>query len=193
MSRSGLRALVVAACLVSTTAMAAEFVSFTAPGAKSTQAVAINDSGTVVGFYSVHGKRAGFLRAPDGTITTFTIAGLKDVIPAAINAAGWIAGYSGAEQSFVRKPDGSVETFQIDGARYTTATAINANGYISGTYSNADNSSGSFLRAPDGTLSLVSASDDRETSVYGLNDATRWWARSASASRCKVSCSMAQP
>ncbi|MEI9929744.1 MAG: hypothetical protein WDM89_04050 [Rhizomicrobium sp.] len=171
MARSELSALFVAACFVSSTAMAAQFTSFSVPGAKNTIAVAINASGVVTGSYSVHGdKQAGFFRTPDGTITTFAVPGFKSTDPAAINDAGWIVGYSGAEKSFVRKPDGSVETFQIDGAVYTTATAINAAGYVSGTFSNADHSSGSFLRAPDGTLTVVSVSNDEETSVYGLND-----------------------
>lgn len=171
MFRSGLSVLLAAACLVSSAAMAGQFTGFTVPGAKNTQATAINASGAVTGFYSLTAnKQAGFLRAPDGTITTFSAAGLKSTVAEAINDSGWVAGYSGAEQSFVRKPDGSFEIFQIEGARYTTATAINAQGYVSGTFSNADNSSGSFLRAPDGTLTIVSASGDAATSVYGLND-----------------------
>jgi hypothetical protein len=172
MSRSGLSALLLAACLVSSAAIAGQFTSFTVPGAKNTEAVAINASGTVTGFYSLRaGKQAGFLRAPGGTITTFSVPGFRSTVPTAINDAGWVAGYSGKEQSFVRKPDGSVETFQVDGARYTTAIAINAAGAVAGTYSNADNSGGSFLRAPDGTLTIVSASGSQTTSVYGLNDA----------------------
>ncbi len=172
MSRSCLSALLVAACLVSGAATAGQFTSFKVPGAKDTQAAAINASGTVAGFYSLTAKKeAGFLRTPDGAIATFSAPGLKSTIPQAINDAGWIAGYSGAKQSFVRKPDGSFDIFQVDGARYTTATAINAQGYVSGTFSNADNSGGSFLRAPDGTLAIVSASSDAATSVYGLNDA----------------------
>jgi hypothetical protein len=172
MSRYGLGALLVAACLASSAAAAGQFTSFTVPGAKNTVATAINASGIVTGFYSstAH-KDGGFVRTPDGTITTFSAPGLKSTTPTAINSAGAITGYSGAEQSFVRNPDGSFEVFQIDGARYTTATAINASGYISGTFSNADNSGGSFLRAPNGTFFIVSASKDAETSVYGLNDA----------------------
>jgi hypothetical protein len=151
--------------------MAAQFTSFSVPGAKNTIAVAINAPGVVTGSYSLHGDRqAGFFRTADGTITTFTVPGFKSTNPTAINDAGSIAGYSDAEKSFVRKPDGSFETFQIDGAAYTTATAINAAGYVSGTFSNADHSGGSFLRAPDGTLTIVSVSNDEETSLYGLND-----------------------
>jgi len=172
MSRYGLGALLVAACLVSSAATAGQFTSFTVPVAKNTVATAINASGAVAGFYSTTAhKDGGFVRTPDGMITTFSAPGLKSTTPTAINDAGTVTGYSGAELSFVRKPDGSFEVFQIDGARYTTATAINAQGYVSGTFSNADNSGGSFLRAPDGTLSIVSASNDAETSVYGLNDA----------------------
>ncbi len=96
---------------------------------------------------------------------------VRSISPTAINDAGWITGYSGDGPAFVRHPDGSFETFAVEGARYTTALAINANGYIAGTYSNADLSSGSFLRrARRHAHCLVSASADKETSVYGLND-----------------------
>lgn len=164
--------LVFAAALIfASAAEAGQFTHITIDGAKGTTAVAINASGAVAGFYTVKREReAGFLRAPDGTVTTFHVPRLKNTIPDAINDSGTIAGYSGEEQSFVRKPDGSFEVFQIDGARWTTATEINAAGYVSGTFSNADHSGGSFLRAPDGTITIVSASADKATSVYGLND-----------------------
>src|ERR1700742_5190437 len=139
MSRSGLCALRVAICLVSSAAAAGHFTTFTVPGATDTQATAINAVGTVTGFYSVHGQKQGFVRATDGTITTFAAPGLADVVPTSINAAGWIAGYAGSGQSFLRYPDGSTQVFHVKGARYTTATTINVSGYISGTYTNADN------------------------------------------------------
>jgi probable HAF family extracellular repeat protein len=164
--------LVFAAALIfAGAAEAGQFTHITIDGAKATTAVAINASGAVVGFYTLaRDKEAGFLRAPDGTITTFRVPKFKNTIPDAVNDNGIIAGYSGEEQSFVRKPDGSIEVFQVEGARWTSATAINAAGYVSGTFSNADHSSGSFLRAPDGTITIVSASQDKATSVYGLND-----------------------
>lgn len=54
----------------------------------------INKSGTAVGNYdTMDGKSGGgFVRAPDGTITTFTVLGAADTLPESINDKGVIAG-----------------------------------------------------------------------------------------------------
>ena len=53
------------------------------PGAAGTQALAINPAGAIVGGYS----DGGFLRAPDGTFTTF------EGTPTSINPAGTMTGF----------------------------------------------------------------------------------------------------
>lgn len=67
--------------------------------------IAINPSGAITGFYasdSVH----GFLRAADGTITTFDPPGSTFTFAAAINPKGEVAGAfidaSGVVHGFVR-------------------------------------------------------------------------------------------
>jgi hypothetical protein len=171
MSRSGLSAMLLAASLVSSAAMAGEFTTFAVPGAKDTVATAINTHATVTGYYTVNGKSEGFVRTADGAITPFSkTTGLDDVVPTSINNSGWIAGYAGSGQSFLRYPD-RVETFQVAGARYTTARAITEDGWIAGTYTNADNTGGSFVRDPVyGDISFVSLSLEKQTSVYGMVD-----------------------
>lgn len=59
----------------------------------STQAMAINTAGTVVGISSLGTFASrGFIRAPDGQITSFNVPGMATATATAINDAGMIAG-----------------------------------------------------------------------------------------------------
>src|SRR6266496_2195431 len=67
----------------------------------------------------------GFLRAPDGTITTFDVPGagtgpFQGTLPLGINEAGTIEGFyldsSDVNHGFVRASDGTLTTFDVPGA-----------------------------------------------------------------------------
>src|SRR5579864_205282 len=95
------KASVVALCFFGSTAFAgaATITTFDVSGANCTDGVGINTAGTITGFYYVtNPDYYGFVRAPDGTITTFGDVG---TFPTGINARGWIAGYV-LPHSFVR-------------------------------------------------------------------------------------------
>ena len=90
-----------------------EFTTIDVPGAGDTVAIDINPEGVIVGFYLDPPNFAfqGFLRARDGTITTFDAPGAGTVYPmgtlgASINPAGAITGYyidaSSVNHGFVR-------------------------------------------------------------------------------------------
>jgi hypothetical protein len=70
---------------------------------------AINPAGTIAGDYiDASGVSHGFLRARDGTFTTFDPPGSTNTYPFDINPAGVIAGYysdaSGGSHGFLRRP-----------------------------------------------------------------------------------------
>jgi uncharacterized membrane protein len=146
----------------------ATIITFDAPGACSSGSVCansgtfgrnINPPGAIVGtYYDVNTLNHGFLRAPDGTITTIEPPGAILSDAEAINPAGVIAGdYLDASFSyhgFVRAPDGTFTTFDIPGLNFPTS--INPAGAITGLYRDMKGYHG-FLRAPDGAITTFNA------------------------------------
>jgi hypothetical protein len=92
------------------------FTTFDVPGAgtgpfQGTGFVedAINPAGAIAGTYiDASGTAHGFLRAANGTITTFDPTGSVNTYPSSVNPAGVIAGSyldaSGASHGFLRIP-----------------------------------------------------------------------------------------
>ncbi len=156
---------------------------FDAPGAgtselEGTVAFGINASGEVTGVYSnATGVGQGFIRASDGTFTTFyapdagsTSPGVEGTMPASINTNGDVAGgyidANHAYHGFVRlAADGTITEFDAPGApiavanRGTTAIAINDSDQIVGFYTSGSSNTTSvyygFLRAADGTFTTL--------------------------------------
>lgn len=139
----------------------------------------INSAGVITGDYAdANGARHGFVRAADGTITTFngpnasTIAG-KGTYPLSINTAGVIVGHCNCKgyDGFVRAADGTITTFEAPDASETLAFSINTGGAIAGYF--GDNGSPhpvyhGFVRAADGTITSFDApgAGTSENSVY---------------------------
>jgi hypothetical protein len=90
----------------------------------------------------------GFLRAIDGTITTFGVPGAIFITPQAINPAGVIAGgfLTSAFHGFLKTPDAALTAFDVPGSFGTWATGINASGVNTGWYFDANGAAHGFLR-----------------------------------------------
>ena len=157
---------------------AGKFTSFEAPGADTapgdfngTNPNAINDAGAIAGvYYDVHSVAHGFLRSPEGGMTTFDPPGSTATIPIAMNLESDIVGYYLDESSvfggFLRRADGTFATWKDPNACNTAnsptspfcggtgAFNINVFGVIAGTY--ADNSGNyvghGLIRLPGGRL-----------------------------------------
>jgi len=144
---------------------------------QGTYAASLNVAGDVTG-YAVPGN--DYVRAADGTITTFSLYGGR---PLSINAAGAITGYFytpiNTRVGFVRAPDGDITTFSAPGDVYidTYAESINAAGVVAGHYYDSfDTPSSGFVLATDGTISTFNAPGAGITSKLGtyaasINDA----------------------
>jgi hypothetical protein len=147
--------------------------TFAVPGAASTRPVSINHAGDITGSYLVNAPPEqnsfvssvpqGFVRAADGTITTFgnTLNGLGDthriwVEPLAINAAGEVVGNENdglGSTVFRRSASGKVEEFPPPGILSTNlegATGINGSGAIIG-FATQSNQERGFLWSGHGT------------------------------------------
>ena len=146
-------------------------ISFDVPGAQAygTIPVAINNEGTIAGYYYDENYVAhGFVRRLDGAFNTFDAPGAGTVanngngtFPTGINDSGVVSGYSNdatdMSLSFLRSPDGKFTTFQAPGADTkpadaagTNAISINALGAVSGYYGDSSGVVHGFLRSPDG-------------------------------------------
>jgi len=136
-------------------------------GGQGTYPFSNNPEGAVTGFYIDENDLGhGFVRAPDGTFTTFddpdagTIAGSYQRTAALnINPAGLIAGNyldsNSIHHGFVRTPGGKFTNFDPPGSVFTfvcVAECINPAGAVNGYYLDAEGLAHGFARAPDGRI-----------------------------------------
>src|ERR1043166_2623663 len=144
--------------------------SFDIPYGPRCEAVGIDDNGLAYGTYQAGRRQAGFVRAPDGTITTFRgPKGERSIQPQSNSLNGFVAGdVAGGKplifEGFVRDPQGHVEIFGPDG---TIAWCVNDSGATAGNW--GQNVGEAFLRQPDGTIVTFSV-NSYETYPSHLND-----------------------
>jgi hypothetical protein len=153
------------------------FTTIVFPGATSTSARGINNSGDIVGSYlSVDGIWHGFLRDSGGNFTTIDYPGASDIwtLPYAINNSGAIVGY------YYRPGIGSIHGFLYVGgdfftidyplASYTLAEGINDTGDIVGSYRNVNSFSQGFLRDAGGNFTTIAFPGATSTFASGINN-----------------------
>jgi predicted membrane protein len=174
-----LRKLAFVACLalcifaLGVVATAQTIITFDPPGSVQTLALAINNAGTITGAYADANNLAhGFVRSPDGRITSFdvpgqgTLSGQGVDSAISINPGGEITGLYTDDvyvyHSFLRARNGSITTFDAPGAgtgnlQGTFAQDINPAGVIVGDYIDANGVWHGFVRATDGTITVFDA------------------------------------
>ncbi|MGO9948891.1 MAG: hypothetical protein ACLPWG_18810 [Steroidobacteraceae bacterium] len=180
--------------MVATATVAAEPVlitSFDIPGATSYFVAAVNDEGLVAGSWTAaDGSAIGFIRAPDGHITTPIVDpddNTRTTVLRAVNDEGVIAGFYGANVSngFLLT-EGKFRTVDFPGAVSTLLRGINNLGDVSGTYSIVDLNADEFgfiiprrgpaisfkLADPTGTGIVVGGINDLRQLVGYYTDAT---------------------
>jgi hypothetical protein len=180
--------------LAATAAFAAEpvaFTSFDIPGATDYFVAGINDEGVVAGsWFAVDGSEVGFIRSPDGHITTPIVDpndNSRTTTLRAINDEGVIAGFYGANvNNGFLLTEGKFRTMDFPGAVSTLLRGINNLGDLSGTYSIVDLNADEFgfiiprrgppisfkLADPTGTGIVVGGINDLRQLVGYYTDAT---------------------
>jgi len=146
----------------------------------------MNRAATIAGFYcDAKNVYHGFVRAADGTITTFDAPGAGTGINLgtlawSINTAGVITGFyrtaDAVSHGFVRAADGAVVSFDATGAgtaagQGTNPVSINAAGAITGSYIDASGVTHGFLRTPNGTNTSFDAPGATATLPNSINAA----------------------
>jgi len=140
----------------------------------------ITPAGEITGYY-FDGSNVihGYVRAPDGAITTFDApdAG-TGTYAVSINPKGQVTGAyadaSGVDHGYLRSPDGTITSFDAPGAgtgpgEGTSAANINPAGEIVGNYVDSSGVSHGFLRAPHGTITSFDAPGAGTGSSQGTN------------------------
>ena len=129
--------------------------TFDAPGAgtdgsqgQGTVPNVINELGEIGGAYvDAANVQHPFLRAPDGSFTTFDVPGASRSVVKALNAYGVAAGtwWDPVAHGFVRATDGTITAFDPTGSEWTVVNAINDHGAITGSFENESGAHG-FVR-----------------------------------------------
>ncbi|MHB8493708.1 MAG: PEP-CTERM sorting domain-containing protein [Rudaea sp.] len=150
-------------------------VPFDVAGAGNTYAYGINDFGWIVGNANGLFGDLGFVRAPNGAITTFAAPGATDTVATDVNGLGAIVGFyfaGGATyQSFVRDSSGTYVSFQYLGIYSTYARGINDTGEIVGNWSDpADNTVHGFVRDSSGNVTSLDCPGASSTVIQGINN-----------------------
>ncbi len=136
------------------------YVTFDVPGdANGTFAAAINDWGSITGYYVDAGQNYhGFVRDPFGNITSFDVPGDGGGTTASsINDAGTVIGsWCNATYTlcpgFVRDVWGNITSFDPPGASGSDPEAVNIEGAITGLYFDVNGVPHGFVRSPEGSF-----------------------------------------
>jgi hypothetical protein len=160
-------------------------VPFTVPGSTFVYPESINDAGQITGFYFFNGAYDGgvdgFVRSPDGTVTTFVST--EGIVPLAINQAGivtgWYAPPTGSFAPFVRQAGGTITHFRVPGTLVSGEMSINAAGVIAGSYTTVNSANPEapetathgFLRTPQGAITSFDAPGATDTRLTAINAA----------------------
>jgi hypothetical protein len=146
-------------------------------GSVESQINAINPAGQTTGDYFPDPNSLdviGFLREPDGSVTTFNVLDQSRTFPFAMNARGQIVGFSqdlatNTSHGFLRDVDGTITIIDYPGAISTGVFGIDSRGRVAGNYSISPSEVGVFVREVDGTFTNIEVPPSQFTSVSGMN------------------------
>jgi uncharacterized membrane protein len=153
------------------------------PGAGDTQALGINESGTVVGLFDIYDAQGNFIVEhgftwDNGAFSQVDDPGAADTALLGINARGDIVGVwdSGPpdypNHGFIQSKHGQFTNFDVPfaGGTQTQPNDINANGKIVGLYVDAGGAIKGFLGA-GATFTSIDFPGATSTQAWGINSA----------------------
>jgi hypothetical protein len=147
------------------------FTTVSFPGSNLTVAEAINNSGTLVGFYDDAGGNTHGFSLAGGVFSTLDFAGADATFAKDINAGGMVVGdavFGGNDVGFLLS-GGSFSAISVPGADSTDAAGINDTGQITGSYQTGGAAHGFLSSGGSFTFFDVPGADD--TVPGGMNDA----------------------
>jgi hypothetical protein len=131
------------------------YITFDPPGSIYTTARSISH-GAVAGFFQDNqGRYHGFLRAPDGSMTTIDAAGAVNTYGASVDESARVTGFyataDGTDHGFLRFSDGTFATFDAKGSIGTIPLSI-SEGRVTGFYNDANYAAHGFVRHANGKI-----------------------------------------
>jgi Bacterial Ig domain len=153
------------------------------PDAISTSGLKVNDAGIVVGQIQGEENTVGFIRQPDGSVTTFTVPNAVNTFLGGINNSNVIVGGftvdadgEGLLFGFIRDASGTVVTFNVPDENgnplWTRPDDINDAGDIVGHVrpEASEEAIQGFLRKADGRFFRVSIPDAVQSRLTDINN-----------------------
>jgi len=156
-----LECVVAAALATAIPTLAQETITYDVPGAvNGVFPNMVVPSGAITGGYlDANNFAHGFLRAPDGAITTFDVPGVGGSFGStgqSMNEQGTIVGsYTDTKDrvhGFLRDSKGRFTTFDVPGSIRTVIRDVNPAGTIAGIYRDANNVRHAYLRTSNGKV-----------------------------------------
>jgi probable HAF family extracellular repeat protein len=145
------------------------YTSLDYPGTASTEAVGINNSGIISGWYVTTDDVPQGFTYSEGTFTSFTYPRSSRTNAKGVNNHGEVAGFYGTTYSFVDS-DGAFTSFGYPGAEVTYAYGINDTGQIAGYYQTGSGSPIAFFYDGQSTFTSIEYPGATETFAYGINN-----------------------
>ncbi len=145
-----------------------KYTQLDAPGAgtgvyQGTYALSINDADEISGVYfDSNSVEHGFIRDASGNYTTFNVPGGANVISAALNQSGEVAGTytvgttSTVPYGYVMDTGGNITTFEVPDSVETFVSGINASGQVTGYYCCYESNLQPYFRDQYGNITTFS-------------------------------------
>jgi hypothetical protein len=154
------------------------YITINPPNSVNTQIVGINDKGEIAGGYSDGVGNRGFIRATDGTITTFDPSAVGATTISGLSSKGAVAGTyntnSTPQVGFVRERNGNIlAPYTFPSSPGTTATGVNASNVVIGVYDGSDYHGHGYVAAggPNGGYVSFDPPGSIATTPICINDA----------------------
>src|SRR5690349_15166646 len=155
-------------------ANAATFVTFDAPGGTNTRPRGMNNVGSITGdFAPTGGGVAGFVRAADGTFSTFQVKN-SDTTASGINDRGSVTGSRSTKEAgdlcFLRHPNGRAIICGPLSQHSSEGRSINKSGVICGDYEDDTFATHGFVWDTANGATVFDAPGAIETEAFSIND-----------------------
>lgn len=153
-----------------------KFTSFGVSGQRYTEVTALSSKNVVTGYQNGDNGLHLFVRAADGTLTTFDIPHGNDPSAAGVNRKGYIAGTSYKDynsntgRGFLRLSDGTTKTFQIVSGYETDAYALNVHDAVCGNYYDSSGAYHGYIRKGSSVTTIDAPGSSGATGCTGIND-----------------------